>query len=348
MLPDPRDDETLDAPHAPGDAAAARLLDERAAAESFANLDGAERLRAADVQWLHSLLQQALHRDAVARERRITRAGVAIAADAARVVQPASSGRLRRRWVLPITVAAALVCAAVLYRGPINPPRTALAAVQTTLKAAQSPSDRTYRIDTVMQPRGGSTRQLTGELWVRGDTHYLLRQEAPLGQLLIGGNGREHWLVPPLGPVIVSAELNRFQQLLEGKPLVTPFLQVTSLLERLADRYDLTLAPEEELAAVEGTGTVRCTHVVGKLRDADDRLSPAEIELWTARQSGTAYRVLARWTPEADRPGPQQMQLQWVPLPEPLATDWYDHAAHHPADRRVIRRGGEEAVDFEI
>lgn len=349
MLDDRDTDDASERPAAAGDHAAGRLLDEQAATESFANLEPADRRRVADLQWLHSLLAQVLQRDAVARDRRITRVCLAVRDDAARQVQPGSDPRRTRRvWLAPVAMAAALVLAAVIFRGQISPPRSAIAAVESSLKEAQSSPDRRYHVQTQWQSPGGDVRERTGELWVRGATHFLLQQESPLGELFIGSNGEEHWLAPAIGPVFVADDLRAFEQMLPGKPLATPFLQVTTMLERLADRCDLSLAAEEELPAVDGKGTVRCTHVVGRKRVTEDALSPDVIELWTARQSGVAYRIVARWTSDPDRVGPREVQLNWAPLNEPVATEWYDHASHHQPDRRVIRRTDGDANEAEL
>jgi hypothetical protein len=144
-----------------------------------------------------------------------------------------------------------------------------------------------------------------------------------------------------VGPVLVGGQ--RFEELLLGSHLTTPFLQVSTLLERLADRYDLSLAAEDEVPAVEGQGTVRCTRVVGRRRDPQDLLAPEVIELWTARQSGIAYRLRAQWN--AMNTGPQHLQLQLASLAAPQADDWYAHATHHAPGRRVIRRPAESADD---
>jgi hypothetical protein len=344
------DDEPVDPANAAADAVAAKLLDDAAGDDvsqpsPVSQLPAGDRRRIADLFWLHSLLQQVLHRDAVARDRRVTRACLAIRDEATRQVQPATQGQTSRsRWLVTSVAVAALVLVAVFMRGTQGPPQQAVAAVQSTLREMQSGGDRMYHVDMEWRLSGDSpAAHRTGDLWVRGNTHYLLRQQGPLGELFLGSNGKEHWAVAALGPVIVSNQPRRFEQLLEAGSVATPYLQVTSMLTGLADRYELTLADEADLPATEGQGTVRCTHVIGRKRDAGDLLSPDVIELWTARQSGIAYRIEARWT--SNRGGPQKLQLQLMPPTAPPPSDWYDHASHHTPDRRVIQRGSASTAD---
>jgi len=348
MTDDRFDDEPIDPPRAVAETAAAQLMDDAVPADNYTRLTPAERMRVADLQWLHSLLQQTLHRDAVARDRRITRACLAIRGDAARQVQPAAQRATRRpRWLVPSLVAAALIAVAVLMRGTgQDPSRMAVAAVESTLQQAKSSEDRLYRVETQWQPPGElPVVTLTGDLWVRGNTQYLLRQQSPVGDLYLGSNGTEHWFAAPVGPVVVGNQPRRFEQMALGKPVATPYLQITSVLEQLSDRYELTLADEEELPAAEDKGTVRCTHVIGRKRDPEDRLAPDVIELWTARQSGIAYRIRVRWTGESR--GPKELQVQLMPLTAPLPSDWYDHGPHHAAERRVVRRPGAALIGTE-
>lgn len=328
--------------------AAHALLDEQAAAEQFAGLSGEERRRVADLQWLHSLLQQTLRHDAVGRERRILRVCEAIRREALDQVQVATPPLRSRRWIASVLAAAALLAAVLVLRIPFVPPPTAMAAVETSLKEARSSPDRLYRIEAVIQPPVGSElRKVNARLWVRGETHYVLQHDGLLGGLALGSNGREHWLVPPIGPVIVGNDPGVVQSRLLNSPLAVPFVQVTAILESLADRYELTLAPEQDLPAVDGHGTVRCAHVIGRKRAGSAARLPDIIELWTTRQTGTAYRVDARWHADAQLTGPREIRLQWTAMDGPLPSDWYDHAAHHAPDRTVMRRMGDDSLTNE-
>lgn len=335
------------------DQAAHAVLEEAAPAEGCAHLSAEARRRVADFQWLHSLLQQTLRDDAQARERRIQRACEAIRREA--VVLPAAptpapgTPAKRRSWWTPAVVAAAVVVATLIIRWPHERLPTALAAVETSLQEARSSPDRLYNIEAVvMPPLGGEPRQVKARLWVRGDTHYVLRHEGWLGGLSLGSNGREHWVVPPIGPVLVSQDPGFLQSRLLNSPLAIPFVQVTSMLESLKGRYELTLGPEVELPDINGSGTVRCTHVIGRKRPDSPLNLPDTMELWTTRRTNTVYRLVARWQADAQQPGPREIRLQGVALPEALPANWYEHAAHHAADRPVLRRGEGQASAEEV
>lgn len=341
---DPRDD--AESPRA--DQIAGRMLDDGEATESvdadLRALDAAGRRRLADLQWIHSLVGMLLRADLPAREARIARACAAIQAEARQVTQPAIEVPARRgrfRWLAPTLVAAAVVIAAVWLQGPTHPRTTALAAVESSLKAAQVDQDRAYTVQSRIRMPSGNEHDFAAELWVRGATHYVFQQEGAFGGIVLGGDGAEHWIVPALGPVLVSDDRGAFDQTLIGRPLATPYLQVTSLLERMAHRYELTLLPEESLSTVDGGRPVRCLHVVGRSKaDASEAL-PSVIELWAARQSGIAYRLRAQWDRPPGELGLMESTLELKSLPAVVAPDWYRHTPHHHPDRRILRRSGD-------
>lgn len=323
--------------------AAHAVLEEAAPAEGCAHLSAEARRRVADFQWLHSLLQQVLGDEAQERERRIQRACEAIRREAL-VLPAAATPAKRRSWWTPLAVAAAVVVAILIVRWPHERLPTALAAVETSLQEARSSPDRLYHIEAVvMPPLGEEVRQVNARLWVRGATHYVLRHEGWLGGLTLGSNGREHWVVPPIGPVLVSQDPGVLQSRLLNSPLAIPFVQVTSLLESLKGRYELTLGPEVDLPEIKGSGTVRCTHVLGRKRPDSPLNLPDTMELWTTRRTNTVYQLVARWQADAQQPGPREIRLQWMALPEALPANWYEHAAHHAADRPVLRRDAEQS-----
>jgi hypothetical protein len=200
-------------------------------------------------------------------------------------------------------------------------------------------TDRAYRVTADLRLPDGTPKSLTADLWVRGGHHYVLRQDAPLGDLFLGSDGVEHWVVPPVLPVVVGSEPGLIEQLLLRDQLSMPFLQVATLLQRLASRYDLKLGPAGEITTSADGPAVWCTQVVGTKRDASDALAPDVIHLWTARQSGVAQQVELDWNRSDEQPGLRRVRLQLQPLTNELPADWYQHAPHHATDRRVIRRG---------
>jgi hypothetical protein len=216
-------------------------------------------------------------------------------------------------------------------------PPTAIAAVNAALVQAQSDDDRRYAITTVYGRRGGPDQQLFADLWVRGRSNYALRQTWNIGDAWVGGDQSEHWLALPVGPVFVSNDPGVIGQFFLGEQVAAPFLQLTSILERMSDKYELRLVGEEMLPAANGLPEMRCLHVSGRQRPPGDPLWPDTMELWTTRDTGLAYKVQVRWNGAAE-PGFRSIDLQWRPLDEPLPANWYRHETHHAEHRPVVHR----------
>jgi hypothetical protein len=298
-------------------------------------LTGTEARRAADVALVHTLLEQALQPDPAAREIRVQR----VAASVRDSVMPARLPTApNRRWLATLTTVAAVLLVGFLLRNSFNPQTNATAAVDTALKAASAETDRAYRVNADLRLPDGSPKALTADLWVRGGSQYVLRQDGLLGDLFLGTDGHDHWVIPPVGPVFTGTEPGLVEQWLLRNELSMPFLQVATLLQRLADRYDLKLGPAAEITTAADRPPVWCTHVVGMKREASDRLAPDVIHLWTARQSGVAQQVELLWSRADDQPGLRRVTLQLQPLATELPSDWYRHDSHHAPDRRVVQR----------
>ncbi len=337
--PNTSDDEPLPGERPQIDAAVADFVD-RGIPIDEASLDHAGRLRAADGLLVHSLLEQSLRTDVVARERRIVRVCAAVEKLAAEVAVPPPVIPRRRRWLTPLVVAASLVIAAAFLRVPFNPSRqTALAAVTATLKAAEAGTDRKYLVTTELRTAAGEDKSIQADLWVHGNSRYVLRQDGALGDFLMGSDGVEYWVTPSIGPIFVGKTPGLLEQLVLGDArLATPFLQLTSILDRMAQRYELSLLPEEDLPAAEGSAKIRCTHVLARRRGDVDPLNPETIELWTARQSGIAQRMILSWPLADDDSGLRAVTLNLRPVESSISEEWYGHRAHHAPDRDIIER----------
>ncbi|MBI1345095.1 hypothetical protein GC163_02275 [bacterium] len=295
------------------------------------------RRRAADLQLVHSLLSQSLRVDAVAKERRIQRVAARVQ-ELSNTVTPAenSAPRPRRRWWAPVAIAAAVVMVAAMLR-IAEPKQSALATVTASLQDAHTGSDRLYRVQLDWNGPMTGARELPINLWVHGGDRYVLRYQGALGEFVVGTNGTEHWVVPAVGPVVVGQQPGLLEQAVLGDQLSSPDLLITSVLDRMARKYDLALLPEVDVPDADGATSIRCSHVRGQLHTPDP-LAPDTIELWAARNSGVAERLRLTWSSPTEERGLKAVTFELQPLTDPVATDWFEHATHHAADRRVIVR----------
>jgi hypothetical protein len=105
-----------------------------------------------------------------------------------------------------------------------------------------------------------------------------------------------------------------------------PFLSLTALLERLARSYDLKLLPPEALGEGEGP----CQHVRGTRRGGEEG-GPEGIEVWVRPDTGVVRRMVLHL---GEGPGARRLSLELTGEGS-LPAEWYEHAAHHDAERPV-------------
>lgn len=318
------------------------------ALEEASRAEFSVRQRVVDLLWLDALLS-AIHghdldrrgslvdqsmkaiRDSSSIEKRPS---VVVLSEPAR---PISTSKKWRVAVIGVAVAVALMLG--LWQPQLSGPRTALAAVNRSVRESESSGLRMYRVVTTFDALPLNEREMRAELYVRGSQQFLLHQRGPLGWFWVGHDGTEYWLVPAIGPVLVGDGSNVLKIAGESRPLATPILQVTSILERMADRYELTLLDEVDLTDGATQSEICCQHIRGVLRASDKGLLPNSIELWSARQNGLAHRLVLQWNRDAEWPGPSRVELTLEPTPSDLPSDWLAHGTHHRSDRAVIRSG---------
>ncbi|HUQ70150.1 MAG TPA: hypothetical protein VM165_11535, partial [Planctomycetaceae bacterium] len=117
-MTNPPDDESTSPPASTGEALGNAWAD-GATDDAAAPLDRIEAQRAADVSLLHTLLEQALHPDAAAREIRVQR----VAAAVRDTVMPAAPAIVpsRRRWLATMSTIAAVLLVGLALRSTFNP-----------------------------------------------------------------------------------------------------------------------------------------------------------------------------------------------------------------------------------
>ncbi|MGF1581533.1 MAG: hypothetical protein ACFCD0_19575 [Gemmataceae bacterium] len=293
--------------------------------------------RKADIEMIDSLLRQTMRPDPQAREQRIDRVLTAIDADANQ------SGKLRsgtsaqpspktnwRRWSI-LTLAATLLLALGLWWLVFSPSQSAYAAVQRSLEQAKMTGARKYRLVAVGKTPVGGHLEREGDLYVDGSEKFAVRVSIGprLGDLWIGGNADETWVVPPRGPVLVGDKEALRIWVARKKEVSTPYLHITTMLQRMASGYRLKRLPYESIKDLTGAREeILCTRIRGVLRFARKKFVPRKIDLWADRSSGIARRVVLDWEPSESQRGLTRWTAELADKPE-LPPDWFSHTAHH-------------------
>ena len=319
------------------DELASWLLDDGAAADNVSELSAADRRRVADLQWLDALLEHSQ-----GRNRAVIEALVASVLTRLRdetegpALLPVSfdertgkSAHPPKRWRSLLVAAAALVLIGVVWWQ--QAPNSAYAMIEQAYRAALSTTDRTYRV--TMTYDVSPTNPKTSTLHVRGGQQFAFEHTGPLGRhIWMGGNGREFWFIPPVGPVLVTDSEHFVGQWLNRSQADMPFLQLTTILERMRDNYELTAHPNEPL---DGSGPT--LHHLRARRRSDitneNARIPEAIELWANRQTGVVQRLILTRSQDSTRPGPQTIVFD-LTSEEPRAADFYDYSTH--AQHRAV------------
>lgn len=302
------------------------------------SLDDAAQRRLADFQFLDTLLKHIYQPHGDDRARRVGQVMALIEQESpslpTRTIAPPPLRR-RRLWAVPLVAAAALLLMAGLFWRIEEGPSPAIAAVEKAMGEAQADTDRQYSMTISARTTALGAQTATAMLYVKGTDQFALRHAAPLGEFWLGGDGQQVWFVPELGPVLVGTE-QVLSRVLNRQQLSTPFLQITSILQRLKNRYELRLLGEEPLPPPDGEGdSVLCQTIRGTLKTADSQWPPT-IDVWVSRQSGIVQRVVLNWDRPAERQGLSRIELQLIGQSS-MPDDWYTHAGHHGPRRIVIQ-----------
>ena len=294
--------------------------------------------------WIESLLQSATKQED--HSRRIDRAMNQITeSEDGAVASRAQSPWVRRsvlRWGIVAVAASILV---VMYFALDSQQTRAIAAVKRSLGSAAEPIARSYKLQiahrtpegAMRRSRAPSTRQIDGDLFVKGIDRFALQLPGPVfgANLWLGNDGAEPWVVPPLGPVRKGQGLVLSQWLRAQGELDTPYLHVSSLLTRMAKGYRLRMLPDESVAR-SGGATEVCQHILAERESTGRPRWPDVIELWCDRE-GVAVLVEARWTLAEDEFGAQSMTVRLDDTKPSLDDSWFSAEGHHAADRPTIR-----------
>lgn len=314
------------------------------------SLDAAAKSRLADLHFLHVLLTELNQSTSTVNLARVQQAMAAIRATPAdlaaaaiaaaapvqhEAVRPATpladslpragwwSGAAvdRRRWLIS-AAAAATVAGVALWMWTSGSSRVAHAAVQKIALNARTLSDRQYRVRSDLNFAHDEQGSVESTLYVRGGERYALRTGGAVGEVWMGSNGRQGWLIPVLGPPIITDNPSYPAQWAHDEGLALPDLQLTGLLDLMAQRFRLSLHASEALPDRPG---ILCQRISGRCQTRDG--GPQRIELWAHPTTGVAQRLVLEWARSPDEDGLTRIQLDLL-AEEPQPDSWYEAEGH--------------------
>jgi len=319
---------------------AARLLDSPEPldpVEALAGLDSpAARRAVTDLLFVDALLARS---SAAVRRREARQVDGAIAAlrrEGPAAVEPSggpaawpAGARLLGRFAVALTLLFGVVTLFQLA----GPRAEAAASLDAAIEAL---AKRLFRAYAVTVDHASGAPATVGRLVVCGGRRFAVDWPAAIGRFEAGSNGRQRWIVPPVGPVLVSpdaaAERGSPAGLADGPPAALEYLSLAAILGRVKDRYRVAFA--DGLPPRTGAETrLVATHASAPLPGEPDRI---EIDL--AADGSVVRRVALHFPPLAVPAGPRRIEfaLQATREPEPADDPLFDHQTHHEPGRAVL------------
>lgn len=297
-----------------------------------------------DHAWMESLLHEAIGSKKQDDEQRIAVLMKTIEREDEAYVENQRRKRIvswRKRMVSYAVAASLLIAFAWVASGALQGSK-AIAAVERAL--ASQPPTRQYSVS--IETKGSQkTRNLKAQLYLNDRDQFAMRHIGVwgAGETWIGGDAQQRWIVPPIGPVVLGGE-SLVGKFLAKKEVDSPYLHLTTILERMSKQYRLELRRNEYLPSTNdaSSSSIYCTHVVGK-RIGDSQKLPETIDLWANLDNGVAEKLILTWN------GTQSStQRTWTILLEgspELPEDWFEYKGHAAAHRRVLNLGSENDIN---
>lgn len=305
----------------PIDELAGSSLDEERAldGQAMAALSNAERHRLVDLQWIDALLGQTVPAEAAATDRSVASVLAQLESPTpARMPKRKSPRRpVRFRRLLPaISLSSVALAAALLLAVGFWWQRSAeqaMAMVERSYQAALAPRDRTYSV--LVERTNGTMRPITAHLTVRGGDKFLFEKRGPLGATIrLGTDGVGYWFIPPKGAIVRANSDEFLPSWMRRTSTDLPHLQVSTLLERMRDYYELQRLPAESL--VPGgleLSHLKATWSAGRLKPSKyGRTPPEQVELWADPATGVVEQLVLTLPIDASRRQAHKVTLRLV------------------------------------
>ena len=241
----------------------------------------------------------------------------------------------RRQWPWIVLVVAAMLMMGIFI--PLSGSGNSLqAAIERTIEQATQDVGRHYQLTTV-RFGGRLTRQ--ADLYVKGASRFTIKAPGPLNQpIWIGSVDNQAWALLPIGPILESNTDEMVTWIARSRQIETPFLHLSTILQRMRNAYDLEGLPD--VTVETKAGRVRCQHIVARLKSGQQTDIPQQIELWTDRKSGVAMKLIARWDQVNDRRRRDSVTIEFQEETY-LEDDFFTPEAHGGQSRKRIRLNSE-------
>lgn len=228
----------------------------------------------------------------------------------------------RRQWTSAIfSLVTVVIVISILAMWPHESSATEI--LKKVVAEVEMPISREYLVE--VQGR----LQLQAVLWVQGGDRFVIRMPslvpAANPYLWIGCNGKEFWIIPAVGPVLVDRRPDWLLQYLHHQMKIPlPFLHVSSVTRRLNSRYN----PPDLL--IDESGIQR---VIIDKKSSSPVVLPDRVEI--DAQHHIIRKMELRWTSIQSGEKANQMSFT-LQSSSTISADWFEHAAHHAATRRVV------------
>ena len=243
---------------------------------------------------------------------------------------------LSLRWGAVAVAASALLALFLLVDAGSS--RTAMAAVTRSLNVASELMTRKYQLQVQYRDAADNVSQIDIDLFVRGHDRFTLSHPGllPGTSFWLGTDSSEEWVVPPVGPVRKGNDMVLSRWLRSRGELDTPYLHVTSLLNRMSRGYRLASMPDQEIELPDGT-THLCQVIEAELETTDEANLPETIELWSSRDSGMAMQIIARWNLGEADVGKESVVVTFQGDEPSIGDEWFTAEAHFEGLRDIKR-----------
>lgn len=255
-----------------------------------------------------------------------------------------SAQGVSRRLGPIVAIAGTLLLIFIFWRGD-TAAVAAHAELEKVIAANQLNEDRTYVLEVESNEIGGARQRrkpsneqrppkppLNGaRLYVRGNHKFVLQRFLNNGEtFLTGCDGVSSWSVPQKGAVRVSSDPQEFNRDVPGHEYSMSLCQLDEALKQLSVAYDVFVLPNEE--GGDTTEQLEDTRLLVATKRNGYR-GPRRVEITYQQKSRLIEQIRFIDMPYGEDRMTVRMSL--VELTS-LANNFFEHSAHHAADRKVI------------